>query len=253
LKEKIKGLIFLQECDNQITRVDSIKKDYPAKIQKLEDELTACRMTFQVDSDKLESLKKERRKTEQITQDLDGKIEKSKIKLSNIKSNKEYTAALKEIEDLNKEKTKVEDGIIRFMEEIETLEKKCLENKNKQDKLQKKFEVDKKFIEQKLEELNKESDALEQKRQRLMTGIDRELLSRYEFLKVRKRGYAIGPVVGGVCQLCHLNIPPQNFYELIRSNSLMSCPNCNRLIYWGEDEYFVNASGNAPQSSECRD
>jgi predicted nucleic acid-binding Zn-ribbon protein len=247
LREKIIGLILLQECDNQIAGLDSIKRDYPAKIQKLENALDACRTSFQVDSDKLESLKKERRKTEQLTQELDGKIEKSKIKLSNIKSNKEYTAALKEIEDLTKEKTKVEDGIIRFMEEIEVSEKKCLENKDQLDKLQKNFDLDKKQVEQKLEELNKESEALGGKRQEILKSIDRELLGKYDFLKARKGGLAIGPVVGGVCQLCHLNIPPQNFNELIRGNSLMSCPNCNRLIYWGEDEYFMKELGNAPE------
>jgi len=253
LKEKIVGLILLQECDNKINRLDSIKKDCPTKIQKLEDELNTCRTSLQRDSDKLEGLKKERRKIEQLTQDLDGKIEKSQIKLSNIKSNKEYTAALKEIEDLNKEKAKVEDSILRFMEEIEASEKKCLENKNEIDRLQKAYDLDKKKIEQQLEELNKESEVLEKERLELSMGIDKDLLSRYDFLKAHKGRVAIGSVIGGVCQLCHIGIPPQRFIELIRGNSLMSCPNCNRLIYWGEDEYFLRALGNASHSTDNTD
>jgi uncharacterized protein len=249
LKEKILGLIRLQEFDDKISRLDSIKKDCPIKILKLEEELNACRASFQGDSENLESIKKERRKTEQVTLDLDGKIEKSQVKLSNIKSNKEYTAALKEIEDLNKEKVKVEDGIIRFMEEIEASEKKCLENKNEIDRLQKAFDLDKKKIEQQLEELNKESAVLEEERQKLSSEIDKELLSRYDFLKARKGGIAIGSVIESVCQLCHIKLPPQRFHELIRCNALMSCPNCNRLIYWGEDEFFAKALGNAADLS----
>lgn len=248
MRKKIIGLIFLQECDNKINKLESLKKDFPARIKKLEDDLNAHKAIFQADTDKLESLKKERRKTEQLTQELEGKIEKSKVKLSHIKSNKEYTAALKEIEDFDKERSKVEDSILHFMEDIEAAEKKCLENRDKLATLQNTFDHDKKEVEKKLYELNKESDVLMQKRQELMSGIDKELLNRYEFLKARKGGLAIGSVIGGVCQLCHLNIPPQNFYELIRGNELMSCPNCNRLVYWGDDEYYIKVLGNASES-----
>jgi uncharacterized protein len=250
LRSKIVGLIQLQECDNKINKLESLIRDFPARIKKLEDDLNAGKAIFQTDSDILESLKKERRKTEQMTQELEGKIEKSKIKLSNIKSNKEYTAALKEIEDFDKERSNVEDSILRFMEDIDAAEKKCLINKDELARLQNTFDHDKKKIEKMLEELNKESDVLQQKRQELLSGIDKELLSRYEFLKVRKGGLAIGPVIGGVCQLCHLNIPPQNFYELIRGNELMSCPNCNRLVYWGEDEYYMKVLGRTSESSD---
>jgi uncharacterized protein len=250
LRKKIIGLILLQECDNKINKLESLKKDFPARIKELEDDLNAGKAIFQTDSDKLEALKKERRKTEQLTQELEGKIEKSKVKLSHIKSNKEYTAALKEIEEFDKERSKVEDSILRFMEDIETAEKKCLENKDKLVSLKNTFDHDKKEIEKALSELNKESDVLLQKRQELLSGIDKELLNRYEFLKARKGGLAIGSVIGGVCQLCHLNIPPQNFYELIRGDALMSCPNCNRLVYWGEDEYYLKALGSDSGSSD---
>jgi uncharacterized protein len=253
LREKLIGLIQLQECDNKINKLESLKKDFPARIKKLEDELNAGKAIFQADSDKLEALKKERRKTEQMTQELEGKAEKSKIKLSNIKSNKEYTAALKEIEEFNKEMSIVEDSILHFMEDIEAAEKKCLINKDELARLQETFNHDKKEIEKNLEELNKKADVLQQKRQELLRGIDKELLSRYEFLKVRKGGLAIGAVVGGVCQLCHLNIPPQNFYELIRGNEVMSCPNCNRLVYWGEDEYYMKVLGRTPETSDTND
>jgi uncharacterized protein len=238
LKEKLVGLIHLQGCDNRINSLESLKNDFPVRIKKLEDEFNASKAIFQADSDRLESLKKERRKIEQMAQELEGKIEKSKIKLSSVKSNKEYTAALKEIEDFDKERSKVEDNILRFMEDIESVEKKCIENKKAQENIQKTFEQDKKEIEKRLEELNRESALLDQQRNELLTGVDKELLGKYEFLKSKKGGIAVGSVIGGVCQLCHINLPPQAFNEIMRGNSLMSCPNCHRIVYWGEDEFF---------------
>lgn len=244
MKEKLIGLILLQECDNKINRLKSLKKDCPVNIQKMEDELNARRSAFQADTDRLESLKKERKTSEQTVQELESKKEKSQVKLSNIKSNKEYAAALKEIEDLEKEKSRIEDGIIVLMEEIEKCEKKCHENEKEIEVIRKDFELDKKRIEQELDEMNKESEVLEKKRLELSAKVEKELLSKYDFLKSRKQGVAIASVINGVCQLCHMNIPPQRFYELIRCNELMNCPNCHRLMYWGEDEFFVKATGN---------
>jgi len=250
LKEKLIGLILLQDCDNKISRLESLKRNCPVKIKSMEDELNALKSSFQADTDRLESLKKERRISEQTVQELESRKEKSQIKLSNIKSNKEYTAALKEIEDLDREKTKVEDGIILLMEEIENCEKKCRENKNEIEILQKNFDLDKKRIEGELDALNSESSVLEKKREELASGIEKGLLSKYNFLKSRKQGVAIASVIGGVCQMCHLNIPPQLFYELIRCNEFMNCPNCNRLMYWGEDELFAKATGNTDKQPE---
>jgi len=65
---------------------------------------------------------------------------------------------------------------------------------------------------------------------------DPELLKRYNFLKDRKGGKAISAVIKGVCQSCNMGIPPQRFNELIKGEKVLTCPNCDRLIYWGDDE-----------------
>jgi predicted nucleic acid-binding Zn-ribbon protein len=81
--------------------------------------------------------------------------------------------------------------------------------------------------------------ALEKKRVMFCDSIDKELLKRYLLLQGRKGGIAIGSVIGGVCQSCHMGIPPQKFNELIKCDSLSTCPICNRIVYWGEDIYFL--------------
>jgi predicted nucleic acid-binding Zn-ribbon protein len=39
-----------------------------------------------------------------------------------------------------------------------------------------------------------------------------------------------------VCNGCHMNLPPQLYIELQKSFELHSCPNCNRIIYWYNQE-----------------
>jgi len=243
LRNKLELLIQLQDCDNRIREIISSKEEGPLRVQQLETELEAIEREHQEDFEKLESLKKDRRKVDQDIQELENKIEKSNVKLSQIKSNKEYTAALKEIEDLKNSKFKTEDKAIQLMEDIEELEKKCVENKDKQSALRKQFEQKKGAIEKELIGLNKELENLEKEGIRFNQAIEEDLLKKYLFLKERKGGIAICSVIEGVCQACHMGIPPQKFNELLRGNFLMTCPNCNRIIYWGEDQHFQKALG----------
>ncbi|MCL1985157.1 MAG: C4-type zinc ribbon domain-containing protein, partial [Betaproteobacteria bacterium] len=63
------------------------------------------------------------------------------------------------------------------------------------------------------------------------------VFSRYEFIRNRLEHPVIVPVNQGVCSGCHIAIPPQTFIELQRGQQILSCPNCQRLIYW--DEHFT--------------
>jgi hypothetical protein len=242
LKDKIFVLIQLQECDNKIAKILQIKEQSPLKIRKLEDDLNAAENQFKTDEDQLEALKKDRRQLEREIQELDGKIEKSSTKLTQIKSNKEYTAALKEIDDLKTIKFQTEEKAIQMMETAEELERKCKGHKDSLKALKTQSEKDKEAIHKELHELEKNLESLQKERSQLCCDFDQALLKKYLFLKERKGGLAISSVVTGVCQTCHMGIPPQKFNELIRGNDLMTCPHCHRIIYWGDDHDFQKTS-----------
>ena len=212
------------------------------KIQKLEDELRAMEAQFKADEEQLEAFKSNRRQLEREIQELDGKIEKSSTKLAQIKSNKEYTAALKEIDDLKTIKFQTEEKAIQMMETAEELERKCKDHKDALKALKDQCETDKDAVKQELLKLEKELESLQKEKNQLCCDFDQNLLKKYLFLKERKGGLAISSVVTGVCQTCHMGIPPQKFNELIRGNDLMTCPHCNRIIYWGDDQDFQKTS-----------
>jgi predicted nucleic acid-binding Zn-ribbon protein len=214
------------------------KEEGPLKIKKSEDDLRNSEEEIEEERNKLDTLKKERRRIEQEVQELDQKIEKSTIKLSHIKSNKEYTAALKEIDDLKKAKFITEDKIIEVMEKIDGLEQGTAEQDRRLEELRAEAEKSKTQILQEIALLDRELATLEEKRGSFIKGVEPDILRRYLFLHERKNGLAVSAVVTGVCQTCHLGIPPQKFNELIRGNALMTCPHCNRIMYWGDDEDF---------------
>lgn len=248
MKNNIKKLILLQECDNKIKTNVTKRSDVPIRIQKLEETFNEAAKIYKNKLDKLEVLKKERRTLEQGVQDIESKAEKSQIKLNNIKSNKEYTAALKEIEDLEKEKNKKEDQILQIMEEIEEMNRECEIINQEQEKHKKEFEAEKKNIEEELLVLDREADELEKQRLKYLNDVDEDLFKKYDFMRTHRGGIAIGAVINGICQSCHMEIPPQKFNELIKCDTMMSCPHCNRFIYWGEDDCFINMNNDLEQA-----
>ena len=238
MKDKLLVLIQLQERDNRIEKILQAKEQCPLRIQKLEDEVRVMENQFKADEDQTEAFRKDRRVLEREIQELDGKIEKSSTKLTQIKSNKEYTAALKEIDDLKTIKFQTEEKAIQIMETAEEREQKCKNHKDTLKTLKDKCEKDKEEIKKDLLALERDLEALEKERNQLCSDFDQSLLKKYLFLRERKGGLAISSVVTGVCQTCHMGIPPQKFNELIRGSDLMTCPHCNRIIYWGDDQDF---------------
>jgi len=234
----LKGLIGLQYCDTQVRDIQNKKKEGPIKIQRLADGLNVTEKEIDEKLNLLEACKREKRQVDQDIEVLDSNMGKSDIKLSGTKSNKEYSAVLKEIDELKKEKAFLEDRAIEIMEEVETLEKECAKGKKQKSALKKKFEKDREVILKEMKVFDKKLKSLEKEKIRFFEVLDEDLLKRYNLLKEHRGGLAISPVIKGVCQACHIGIPPQKFNELIRGDVLMSCPNCKRMIYWGEDERF---------------
>ncbi len=238
LKDEIRLLTKLQECDNRIQNIRRQKEQGPLRIQVVMEELGAYEGKLKEDGDRLDLLKKERRKLEQEIQDYEGKIEKSHAKLFSIKSNKEYTAALKEVEDLKKLTFDLEEKALQIMEEIEESESAHALQKERLNELKIKTEREKAEIQRQLLALDVEFENHEKERADLVTKLDKDICRKYLFLREKKGGLAVSAVREGVCQTCHMGIPPQKFNELIRGDVIMSCPHCNRIIYWGEDKDF---------------
>jgi predicted nucleic acid-binding Zn-ribbon protein len=247
LQEKVKRLIEIQACDSRIDELRRRIEASPSKTQALEEALKRAEAATEAGLTQVEEAKKERRTIERQIEEREGQIQKSNVKLSNIKSNKEYQAALKEIDSLRHEKTVLEDKAIELMERIEALDRQKAEDRKHLDSVRETTTSEKTRILNETKAMVEEVDRLENERQALCGLIETDLLKRYDFLRERKGGLGISPVVKGICQTCHIGIPPQQFNLLLRGEELMSCPNCNRIMYWGENKAY---SGETPESSD---
>jgi uncharacterized protein len=47
----------------------------------------------------------------------------------------------------------------------------------------------------------------------------------------RRAGVAIVEARNGTCLGCNMQLPPQMFNSLFRTQEIQSCPHCNRLLF----------------------
>jgi hypothetical protein len=150
----------------------------------------------------------------------------------NIKSNKEYQAALKEIEDTEKANREKEDQILVYMEELDALQQRLAEKEEEFATAKRKHEAQKAAIEEEIEAAQSEVAEHRHERRDMESAVDVEILRIYDRLQRRLGGLAVAAVEDATCSACNMSIPPQMYNELQRMDSLRFCPNCDRLIYW---------------------
>jgi hypothetical protein len=236
LKEKLLLLIKIQECDSQLIKLSAKKKTLPENIEKLNQEFSSFEEGIKKNKIKYDELKSRHTENENKIKKINESIVKTKERMLEVKNNKEYQAMLKEIETADSSRGEVETSIISILEE---LDKQAVLVKKDEESLKQsrdKYEQEKKTIEDDLNAVDSDVVNWEQKRIEVKKNIPDDLISRYERVKKRNKGIGVTSVWKSVCNGCYMNIPPQLYNEIQKSEDIFSCPNCNRIIYFQDME-----------------
>lgn len=208
------------------------KKELPLKRAKLDEGFEKLKGDVNEVRNRYEALKKSHKEKEDKLKRGQETIVKTKERLFEVKTNKEYQAVLKEIETIETKNSEIEDEVIKTLEDIDQLKVILDGNEKEFDAYRQQYDRDKKHLEQEATSIEADLLKYQQRIAELKKQIDAELLKKYETIKRIRNGLAVVSVWKEVCHGCHMNIPPQLYNDLQKSEDLLSCPNCNRIIYW---------------------
>jgi uncharacterized protein len=236
LKEKLAMLIALQDCDTQLVKLSTKKIKLPQKIAQLEKNFLLFKDNIEQNKRKHDELKTRRTENENKIKKISEGMVKTKERLLEVKNNKEYQAMLKEIETAERARNDIESQVITILEELDKLSVLVKKDEETLTQAVENHEQEKKIIEDDLKTIDAEAIDLAQKYDDLKKDIPADLLAQYERVKKRSKGIGVISVWKEVCNGCHMNIPPQLYNELQKSNELLSCPNCHRIMYYENQE-----------------
>ncbi len=236
MKKNLLLLIKLQECDSQLVTLSSKKTKLPEKIAKLDEEYMLFKEEIEQNKRKYDELKSRHIENESKIKKINEGMVKTKERMLEVKNNKEYQAMLKEIEVAESLRGDIETEIISILEGLDSLS--ILVKKDEEILAQrlKEYEAERESIEADLNAIGADVLSWEQQRDDLRKDVSADILSRYEKVKNRNNGVGVISVWKQVCNGCHMNIPPQLYNELQKTTDLLSCPNCNRIMYYKDME-----------------
>jgi len=126
----------------------------------------------------------------------------------------------------------LEDELIQIMEEIDALKAEIASKQEEVAKLQEAWKQKQEAMQSQICGIEETVSEAFTRRQSIAAQIAKDLISRYELIFARRGGMAVVEVAGGICQGCYMNIPPQLWNEIIKSEKVNLCPSCQRIVYY---------------------
>ena len=233
-KLQLQQLVQLQKIDDQILEHKKTLVDIPTQIDSARAELEEKKNILKVVTEEIETLQKQRKDLELEVQGENDHMAKAKTKLPAVKTNKEYTAILVEVDAIKEKVSKIEDMELEVMEALEVkakeipgVEKKCKEEDAYFNEYRLKKDTEEKRFKQELEELV-------EKRKNISAQLETVILKRYEKISNSRDGRAVAGLRENICQGCFQQVLPQMVIEVKVAVKIHQCGGCMRFLFWDE-------------------
>ncbi len=228
----LERLIRLQRAETDLRRVEAELAEAPRHRAELDAALAAERARLEAARQELGGGQKARRQHEADLQDLEAKRSRLKGQLMEVKTNKEYTAMLHEIEAVERDIRAREDQILAEMERGEslTLEVKRADETYKQ--AEERHRADVLALDERARGLDEQVRRLTAERDAVASTVPAGLLDLFHRVARSRGGVAVAQAQEGMCQVCHVKLRLQFYADLKRNEEIVQCPACNRILYY---------------------
>jgi predicted nucleic acid-binding Zn-ribbon protein len=234
MNEQLSLLIQLQEIDGRIRVRRDDRRRIPEQLAAIEQRIEMNKAGIEQARQTLDDSQKAKRQRDQDLEDSGRKVEKLKSRTSEIKTNKEYQALLKEIEGAEQESKAIEDDILKLMERIEAAAAEIAAAEKRAAEEASVIDQERKQLEEGIARVESELATEEQARSELAGRIEGAALAEYQRLAAQTNGKVVVEVRGESCSGCYMSIPPRTFVTVKKNDGINSCPNCHRILYYKE-------------------
>jgi len=246
VKAELQQLVALQNLDTSIRRLQAELEAIPERRAQIESEFD--QRAFEIRA--LENARDEARHTRTRLETEVGeqrvRVERAERNLMSSKKQDEYTAAIREADAARKHIATLETQILEQMEALEKAEASLTEraaeiaslNSDRESRLQA-FD----------EETRQQADKLTMsrtERERLVAALPKSMGALYVRISARIRdGVAVAEARNGACMACFMSLRPQAMAQVRRGEEVVTCDNCNRILYYAPSDSAPASSASA--------
>ena len=240
MKAELTQLIALQKTDTNIRRLEAELQVIPQRRAEIEKEFEQRAFEFRAVESKRDEARSARARLEREIEETRHKAEHAERALMSSKNEKEYGAAIREADAARKHISQLETQTLEQMEALEDAEQQIAEMEPEIAKLRAELREKLQAFEEQMRRQAEQIDSTRAERGRLLAELPKPMGALYNRISTRIRdGIAVAEARNGSCTACFMTLRPQVMSEIRRGDEIITCDNCNRILYYVPAEQAV--------------
>ena len=229
----LQTLINLQAVDTRIAGLEADAARLPREIAAIHAAVEDAKKNAEQAKARLDAARKDQRAKEKDLEVVQAKRSKNEARLYEVKTNKEYSAVLIEIEEIKQEKARMEEEVLVLMEAQERLTGDIREADARFKQRESEGRGQEATLKEQLRGIEVDLAGVRTERKELAGKLPANILADYDRILRARAGLALVPVTKpNFCGACRMTITPQRLQELRAQSSLIPCESCGRYLYW---------------------
>jgi predicted nucleic acid-binding Zn-ribbon protein len=237
--ESLQHLLELQRLDGEIASREKELAALPGKRKAFEETRAAVAAELVRARENLQSGEIDQRQVEASLQDQEALLRRLEGQQFQVKDNTAYTALLHEMEHAKEVISDCETRILEGMDAAEAAREALAAAEADDRATSERLDSEERATDAREEQLQRELAELNARRVEVGPKLDAKILAVYEKI-LRRRQPALALVSDEMCQGCRVNIPAQNYIEILKGERIITCGNCHRILVHPE---MVSSAG----------
>lgn len=237
MKAELEKLIALQKTDTSLRKLKAEIEAIPQRRAEIENEFDQRAFEIRELEQTRDGARADRVHLEAEVLEQRARLERAERNLMSSQNEHEYTAAIREADSARKQISLLETQTLEKMELFEVTETTLSEREPEVTKLGTELEERiKEFETQTMRQTQQLADA-QRDREQLLSSLPKQLSKLYDRISTRIRdGIAVAEARNSSCSSCFMALRPQVMSEVRRGSEIITCENCNRILYYAPAE-----------------
>ena len=233
MKAELAQLIALQKTDTTIRSLQAEIESIPERRAEIEKEFDQRAFEIRGLEERRDAAFHQRANLEKEIFEQKQRAERAERNLMAAKKPDEYTAAIREADAARKQISTFETQVLEQMEAFDTAEKELGERAPEVEKLRADMEERFKQFDEQIRVQQQQMEEARAERERMMKELPKSVSTLFNRISARIRdGIAVAEARNGACTACYMALRPQIMSEVRRGNEVITCDNCNRILYY---------------------
>ncbi len=226
-------LYQLQQLDLELERLVAEQQTLARTLQG-DATLAKARAEHHIAQQQLQSGLQAQKEAEWALEELDQRLKllEQRLYSGSITNSREHYAAQQETQHLRAQQSRQEEMTLEAMDATDTLKEMVKQKSESQRRAEEAWSQFNATSVERGAQLESKRQEVSSRRDQFASGIDADLLKRYETLKRSKQGRAISKVEQSSCQWCRVILTPSELQRARASQDLQTCGNCGRILYF---------------------